>query len=347
MARRTRRFESLEERRLLAAVSTSPDVAALVAAPTTAAGTSAPAAGTAGASNGATPDSAPDATPGDANSGGYGPTATAAASSSAGEYGSYTDYAASAAADHYTSASSTEYYPRATSTPAATTSTSTDSGSLSAQAAAVQVLQSAQANATSNNAPSSTLVSGAAAGAPAAGSPGGPVRFDPQDLVARRELAEPSSGAAAIAVVAGDDAHLVAPVAWGMWGEQHLPVASEPEADAPSAVRERPVLSEPPRSAALIAGAVGVELAFLERGVDDLLERLEQLGDELPSASTALHVGECVVLTAGAAAAFEYVRAQFREGGSWQGFIDGGREPWEPRLRRRWFRRPAESRSHR
>ena len=324
MARRTRRFESLEERRLLAAVNSSPDAAALVGSASPVTTPSTPAASSAGGVAVGTPSAS------DASSNEYGATPTG-----------YSEYAAPATAGSYTEPGTGKYYPPANSNPTAPAAATTGQ---SAQAALVQLLPLGQAIRTSADAQAAVLSPGAA-GAPAAGAAGGPVRFDPHDLVARWELDEPVSDSTPPVAVVGDDQPLTAPVAWANSGEDR-PRALFDADTAALPVDRPPFLAGSPQVAGLIAGAIGADWSRIERGVDQLFERLERLGEELPSAATAWHVSECVVLTAGAAAAFEYVRAQFREGGTWQAFVDGGREPWEPRLRRRWLRPRKERTTH-
>lgn len=345
MARRTRRFESLEERRLLAAVTNSSDGAALVGAVSPAASAASQPAPSASEAQGASPDS----TPGDASAGEYAATpagdAASTASASKGTYGSYSEYSSPAAADSYTDPGATQYYPTASSsatTPPAPASTAANQSALTALA---EVSQPVQPIAPAADVQAAVISPGGPTAAPAAGAPGGPVRFDPHDLVARAEFDEPASDAAVPAEIVGDERQLVAPVAWATSGAHRTidrPDADATEIAAPPVIEEQLLFNASPQIVGLIAGAVSGDWSKIERGVDELFERLERLGEELPSATTAWHVGECVALTAGAAAALEYVRAQFREGGTWQGFIDGEREPWEPRLRRRWFRRQVE-----
>ncbi|HJT33210.1 MAG TPA: hypothetical protein VJ783_14295 [Pirellulales bacterium] len=346
MARRTRRFESLEERRLLAAVASSPDATALVGAADPSVSPASQPSSSASAADGASSDSTPgDSTPGDSNPGEYAAAATADPSSGASGYDTYTEYSSPTAADHYTDPAATKYDPPANSslaTSPAPTSSTTNQGVPSGLA---QLLQPVQASVPTAEGQAVVILPIGPAGTPASGAPVGPVRFDPHDLVARAELNESASEAAAPAAIAGDEQPLVAPVAWATSGAQRTIGqldADDTDYAAPPIVEEPSLFDASPQIVGLITGAVNGDWSKIERSVDELFDRLDRLGDELPSAATAWHVGECVALTAGAAAAFEYVRAQFREGGTWQGFIDGEREPWEPRLRRRWFRRKVE-----
>ena len=88
----------------------------------------------------------------------------------------------------------------------------------------------------------------------------------------------------------------------------------------------------------LMVGHAGMNLAALEQGVDDVFDRLDRLGDELADGAGATRLAQWLVLAGGACAAFEYARARYREGGPWQ-VASGWPIPYEPRLRRRWFGR--------
>lgn len=338
MARRTRRFESLEERRLLAAVANSPDATALVGAASPAASPVVQPSSGSSAADGASSDS----TPGDSSPGEYAAAAPGDQSSAAPGYDTYTGYSSPTGADHYADPAATKYEPPASSNSATSPAATSSTANQGVQSGLAQLLQPVQAGVPTAEGQAVVVLPVGPAGAPASGAPVGPVRFDPHDLVARAELDEPASEAAVPAAIVGDEQPLVAPVAWATSGAQRT--IGQLDADdtnyaAPPIVEEPSLFEASPQIVGLITGAVNGDWSKIERGVDELFDRLDRLGEELPSAATAWHVGECVALTAGAAAAFEYVRAQFREGGTWQGFIDGEREPWEPRLRRRWFRR--------
>lgn len=94
--------------------------------------------------------------------------------------------------------------------------------------------------------------------------------------------------------------------------------------------------------AGLMSGAASADVPGIEQAVDRLCERMERWGEEMFREAGEWRLSEAVVLAAGAAAAFEYVRAQFRESGSGP-FAENTREPWQPRLRKP-FGRPADSR---
>jgi hypothetical protein len=95
-----------------------------------------------------------------------------------------------------------------------------------------------------------------------------------------------------------------------------------------------------PWLAGLVSEAATADLSGVEQAVDRLCERMELWGEELLYSAGEWRFSESLVLAAGAAAAFEYVRAQFRESGSqfresrFGPFAESTREPWQPRLRR-------------
>jgi hypothetical protein len=85
-----------------------------------------------------------------------------------------------------------------------------------------------------------------------------------------------------------------------------------------------------------IAELSGINLAAIERGIDEVFDRIERLGDEWAGEVGATRFAEWLVIAGGACAAFEYVRARYREVGPWQA-VGGWPIFREPRLRRRWF----------
>lgn len=93
-------------------------------------------------------------------------------------------------------------------------------------------------------------------------------------------------------------------------------------------------LGSNPWLADLVSGAANADLPSIEQAVDHLCERIERWGEELVRDAGEWRLGESLVLAAGAAAVLEYVRAQIWERGS-PPFADGTREPWQPRLRTR------------
>ncbi len=347
MARRSRRFESLEQRQLLAAAHDAADVAALIASPAPSVPPQMAISGGDGASSDAG-SAAADASEYAATK--YASTeyaaTTAADSASGGRRSYYSEYAAAGGnlgpGDKSSDSGAKDDYSSAASNPASPLSPATSSNPTNL-AVVLQLSQTSEAATPPADAHAAVLSVGAAVSLTAAGAPGGPAPFDARDLVARGDWEEPVSGPAA-AVLLRQAAELVAPVAWAMSGEYRTVDSFDAEAGAPSNGPTRRLAES--SAAGLIAGAVGADWSAFERGIDELLERIARAGEELPDASTAWHVGECVGLAAGAAAAFEYVRAQLREGGGWQIFADAGREPWEPRLRRRWFRRRSERKTH-
>lgn len=353
MARRTRRFESLEERRLLAAADHAADTSALIAAPTSSESTpqAVLAAGETampGAGSGSNDGSA-DTTPGDAAASEYSASEYGAAAKSSqgydrtGESNSSSEYATTSARS--TDSASAEYRSPTVSKLSTSTTPAADSPSLLSQASVLSSSATSLLSTPSSDASAAVSSFGAAVAIAAAGAPGGPVAFDAHDLVARDDLQEPASGGPAPAVLRGETSEIMAAVAWASSDERRGLDSLEAETALPPASNEASLLAGSSPAAGLIAGAVGADWSYFDRGIDELLDKLARFGDDLPAAS-AWRVGECVGLAAGAAAAFEYVRAQLREGGGWQAFADGGREPWEPRLRRRWFRRQAEKKEH-
>lgn len=94
--------------------------------------------------------------------------------------------------------------------------------------------------------------------------------------------------------------------------------------------------------AGLVSGTASADLPSIERAVDHLCERIERWGEDLFRDAGEWRLSESLVLAVGAAAALEYVRAQFRESGSGP-FPQSTREPRQPRLRKS-FGRLVESR---
>jgi hypothetical protein len=92
------------------------------------------------------------------------------------------------------------------------------------------------------------------------------------------------------------------------------------------------------RGGAPIAGSAAVDLAAIEKGIDEVFDRIERLGDDLVGGDGATRFAEWLVIAGGACAAFEYARIRLREAAPWQ-TAGPGAVPYEPRLRRRWFGR--------
>ncbi|MGH7192602.1 MAG: hypothetical protein ACREJM_03605, partial [Candidatus Saccharimonadales bacterium] len=84
----------------------------------------------------------------------------------------------------------------------------------------------------------------------------------------------------------------------------------------------------------LLVGAVGVPFATLDNCIDAVFEQFNDLDGGLIEHASG--IGQWLVVAAGACAAFEYVRSRYHEEGPWQAASDW-RILSEPRLRRRWF----------
>jgi hypothetical protein len=96
------------------------------------------------------------------------------------------------------------------------------------------------------------------------------------------------------------------------------------------------------RAGSPITGPTAINFAAIEQGIDNVFDRIERLGDDLVGRAGATRFAEWLVIAGGACAAFEYVRVRFREGTQWQAAshwsVPYEPHPYEPRLRRRWFR---------
>ncbi|HEX7376439.1 MAG TPA: hypothetical protein VF278_04970 [Pirellulales bacterium] len=167
----------------------------------------------------------------------------------------------------------------------------------------------------------------AAASPPIARSPAR--EAGPLDLEAGAPIALPS---------AGGEQTLVSPVAegesagqWPRIGDRALAALAAEELASSAPLH---LVAEPAR--AVLIGDAGAPFAALEKSIDAVFERLDQLGGELAEHGQASRVGQWVVVATGACAAFEYARARYREGSGWQA-ATGGPVFYEPRLRRRWF----------
>lgn len=145
---------------------------------------------------------------------------------------------------------------------------------------------------------------------------------------------------------AGGEQTLVSPVAegesagrWQQIGDRVLAALEAAEIASGAPLH---LVAEPAARAVLI-GDAGAPFAALEKSIDAVFERLDQLGGELTEHGQASRVGQWAVVATGACAAFEYARARYREGGGWQA-ATGGPDFYEPRLRRRWFATRRKSR---
>ncbi|HVX15012.1 MAG TPA: hypothetical protein VHC22_27725 [Pirellulales bacterium] len=362
MPRRKRRFESLEERRLLAAlvgapspVASSDATPAQIAPPSAAAvSASAPSANTAAASssdrteqvdsgpNGdATDDDAEYATPQSPLSAG-----NQAASSVGGvaypSPGDTNSYDASSGYNDYTSNEyANPYYSDATKSPTSShagTQPTTANPNLLAVAALSE--NSSGGSQTSLGAqaslPGITGSGGASAGAVPVVSP--PAVRSPSPIDQDLAPAVASSGAADGEEGVGTQSDLAAPVVlagaqsdW-RWLTARAAAVEEFVAQARElAPTMASVAGEP------LTGAAAAHFAVDQR-LDDVFDQLGRLGDRLIDGAGAIRFAQWLVVAGGACAAFEYARARYREGGTWQ-VTSFWPVPYEPRLPRRWFGR--------
>lgn len=311
MSSRKKRFEMLEERRLLSVWGDAASAAAVVA----------PALSTASAgeySGSAAPDddsSAEYATAPPAAAGAATSNATASANPAAAYNRGYAD---SYSAD-------TAYTKPASPTQPQTGQPATVAPNL--PPLNLNLDQHATVDALAVSPPLSADSPAAAASPPIARSPAR--EAGPLDLESGAPIALPS---------AGGEQTLVSPVAegesagqWPRIGDRALAALAAEELASSAPLH---LVAEPAR--AVLIGDAGAPFAALEKSIDAVLERLDQLGGQLAEHSQASRVGQWVVVATGACAAFEYARARYREGGAWQA-ATGGPDFYEPRLRRRWF----------
>lgn len=178
--------------------------------------------------------------------------------------------------------------------------------------------------------------SGAGLGAAAPTSP--PVVRTPVSDLARGGLESTDALSDPIASGAiGTNAALAAPIALASTAGDWIPLPSYAADEPVSADADKVASVVDNRTPALLIGPMGVNLAALEAGIDAVFDRLERLGEDFTSSPGAVRFSQWLVVATGACAAFEYARARYREGGPWQ-----APAPWpiplEPRLRRRWLR---------
>lgn len=170
---------------------------------------------------------------------------------------------------------------------------------------------------------------------PVARSPSnGPLTPDPEN---RTGIAEP------LAIANADEVNtLAAPVAeLDLPGWEHLLTdngLTNNGATSEPFVRAAKLPSAEMAVRPLLAGPAGASLATLEKRVDAFFERLDQLGGGLAEQGQVSRIGQWLVIAGGACAAFEYARARYREGGTWQA-PSISPNFYEPCLRRRWFGR--------
>lgn len=327
MPKRKRRFEALEDRRLLAAWVGS-------STPTTATNTSS--AETAPVNAASTTPSRSTSTSAADQSGSQSDGST---SDNYTEYGSAASNASSDAASYSSNYASSAYGNDPSNEYTATDSSKTPASSHTpAQPTVTSSLQPVVSD------PTSTLVKASSVDAPtfstsalipapsAAVSP--PVARSSGDLVGMDEESA-ATPADALTANAAAEADVVAPIALASPAVEfnRISVAAATDGESPRADQVAPVIDfgagEP------ITGWSPINFNAIEKGVDDVFDRLERLGNELEGVG-ATRFAEWLVIAGGACAAFEYARARYREGGPWQARI-GWPIPCEPRLRRRWL----------
>ena len=349
MPHRKRRFESLEDRRLLATLvapgDLSPPAAAVDQAPVT---TDSAPASTSPATNGTTAAAnSPTSASSDASPDSYGGYASAPQSGYGSSYYgsnssySYGDTYEPAANYDNTPGDNTATYntPANSTTPAPSSSPSTPGNSATALSSNSQptIAQAADAQ-PSPVAPSTVVVPTSPAAAPPAATASPPVAGSPSTakLVDQgsAELLQP----VALEEAGGDQALLPpvattnAPADWRRVSDVDELQETAIEQTALAFVEMQLNPREP------IARSLALNSA-MERGIDEVFDRLDRLGNELAAEVGSASLAHWLVISGGACAAFEYARARFREGGSWQFAQGGWPMPVEPRLRRRWFSR--------
>lgn len=344
---RKRSFESLEERRLLAdiggalasaapappmvdsasALPTAADVS--VASPSSSAAPSPASAGNTGDNSGATspvaasqnPSSSADAASTESSNEYASPSGSAAINSSAtpndaapNSYGSYASEYAPSRTYSYGPNYSAPYY-----TPAQTAAITSLAAALEEQALAGQASSPIQqfasvAAITSGSSPSGGAATGAG------------VSFKPSDLVVRSESQPPLAVARPVPAFEQQPDELAHPIALLSPGGHEI-TFSQAEAAMTALESEAELAPATPLFAGPLAGPIAANLELIERGVDALFERLEGWGAEWASGAGPRRLGQALVAAAGAAAAWEYARARYRE-------AEAGRIPYDWRAPR-------------
>jgi hypothetical protein len=157
-------------------------------------------------------------------------------------------------------------------------------------------------------------------------SPSTPER-PPTEADSQATASRPASGPVAVATAgspaASHDVH-----------QSGGPLVTDAAGPAPRTARARSLEAEPgseellepvtdiadsdvpapaPQLASLVAGMAPVDLAALQRGVDQFFTRLEGLGEELPRGPILLRLAPWIATTALATAAWEVAREQMRK----------------------------------
>lgn len=348
MSPRKRRFETLEDRRLLsvligapASSSSAPATAAEIA-PSTPPVTSSSADST---SNDSTSSSDGDATDNPAEYASATPTTGNAANDMSSSTSPGDAYAPKAYDNSYAStyATNTSYsYANYSKSPA---SSSPLSPSSNQPTSTVPTLPAANPSVNPGTATDSfaVLLPNSGAAPAASGSP--PAARSPSSESLHVEQETFPSVAEPVAMPTTDGADmLMAPVA-----QSDSPSDSDRLSARTAAVAEWLAGAEPLLPAAeggarsLLVGSVGVGFATLEDGIDAVFEHFDRLGSDLADHAQVSRIGQWLILAGGACAAFEYARARYREGGTWQA-TSYWPIPCEPRLRRRWFGGRSKSR---
>lgn len=318
-----RSFEPLEERRLLANVGAALASAA-PARPMVDAASALPAAADisampAPASDGSTGDnsaavspaaapqnssSSSDATSTESPNEYASPSGNAASNSSAAQnsYGTYANEYAPSRTYSYGPNYSAPYY-----TPAQTAAITSLAAALEEQTLAAQTSSPIQ-----QFAPVASVTSGSSPSGGAA--TGGSVSFKPSDLVVRSESQPPLAVARPAPAFDQQPDELAHPIA--LLSPRGHEIAFS-QAEAATTASEDDSEAEPapaaPQFAGPLAGPIAANLELIERGVDALFERLERWGAEWASGAGPRRLGQALVAAAGAAAAWEYARARYRE----------------------------------
>jgi hypothetical protein len=343
MSPRKRRFETLEDRRLLsvlvgapASPTSAPSAAAEIApsappvAPSSADSTSNDSISSSEADSTDNPAEYADSAPATIGN----PTNDASPSSASPGYA----YAPTAYDNSYAStyATNTSYsYSNYSKSPA---STSPSSPSTSVQpTSAVPTLQAVNSNNHGTTADSfAVLLPNAGAAPAAANSPPAARTPSSESLHVEQESLTSVAEPVAMPTVEGADL-LMAPVAQSDFASDWDRLAARTAAVAEWFARAEPLLPAAEAGArSLLVGSIGAPFATLEDGIDAVFERFDRLGSDLADHAQVSRIGQWLILAGGACAAFEYARARYREGGTWQ-----ATSYWpilcEPRLRRRWF----------
>lgn len=357
MSDRKRRFEFLEDRRLLAllvgpapsAPSTTPTAAEVAPAVPASTASSGASSSEASSSTSDASTSTPDGDAGD-NPAEYaivGPTQPASlqsASPASDATGSSVAASNSYASDSYTNnynysyGSNSNGYDAAAAYPsysAKTSSTSHSSNSSTGVTPTVQLAANDVSNVATKGSDALAISLAGSTSAPAVGgSPPAAGSTSPGVIGNESDDGTVTGGLTALPAQAADDP-LIAPVALeDAPSDQGRPVLGTFDVEAWFSQAERAVPAAEFASR-IVVGAAALDTAMFEEGIDAIFAGIDRLSGEVGKHSTVSRLGEWLVLAGGACAAFEFARARYREEGPWQA------TSWpvlcEPRLRRRWF----------